>query len=62
MGHECRIENSSAVCYEVNNELWVKEYADSGNKEGRTYQVKFCPECGYTISYKQVLYLIHEYS
>lgn len=46
-GHECYITGSSAVCIERNNELWVKEYADRTMREGRTYRVNFCPECGH---------------
>ncbi len=44
--HQCRIEGSSAVCFEREGEYWVKEYNDYENPEGRTYRVKFCPECG----------------
>ena len=46
MSHRCQIGESSVVCFEERNELWVKEYADGRMPEGRTYQVKFCPECG----------------
>lgn len=49
MSHKCQIEGSSAACFEDNNELWVKEYADGRQTEGRTYPVKFCPECGFKI-------------
>lgn len=49
MTHQCRIENSSAICFEEENELWVKEYDDGRQREGRTYPVKFCPECGFKI-------------
>lgn len=47
--HKCRIDGSSAACFEVNGELWVKEYADGLQSEGRTYPVKFCPECGFKL-------------
>lgn len=47
MSHRCQIEGSSAACFEEKNELWVKEYADGCRPEGRTYPVKFCPECGF---------------
>lgn len=49
MSHRCYIDGSSAVCIEHNGELWVKEYADGREREGRTYNVKFCPECGFKI-------------
>jgi hypothetical protein len=49
MSHRCQIQGSSAACFEENNELWVKEYADGRQTEGRTYRVKFCPECGFEI-------------
>lgn len=49
MSHRCRIGDSSVACFEQNNELWVKEYADGYQQEGRTYPVKFCPECGFKI-------------
>lgn len=49
MTHQCKIENSSAVCFEEGNELWIKEYDDGRQREGRTYPVKFCPECGFKI-------------
>ena len=47
MSHRCQIDGSSGACFEERNELWVKEYADGYQKEGRTYRVKFCPECGF---------------
>lgn len=47
MAHQCRIDIGSLICYEVDNEFWVKEYATSGLNEGRTYRVNFCPECGF---------------
>lgn len=49
MSHQCRFEDSNTVCFEINNELWVKEYADGRQREGRTYKVNFCPECGFKI-------------
>lgn len=49
MSHRCQIDGSSAACFEVKNELWIKEYADGRQTEGRTYRVKFCPECGFKI-------------
>lgn len=45
--HRCYIDGSSAACFEESGELWVKEYADGNQREGRTYKVNFCPECGY---------------
>jgi len=45
--HRCYIDGSSAGCFEVNGELWVKEYSDGNQREGRTYKVNFCPQCGY---------------
>lgn len=53
MSHKCNIEGSSAACFEIRNELWVKEFADGPKAEGRTYKVKFCPECGYQILEKR---------
>jgi len=49
MSHRCQIEGSSTACFEHKNELWVKEYADGYQQEGRTYRVNFCPECGFKI-------------
>lgn len=52
MSHRCIFRNSNTVCFEIDNELWVKEYVDNVNgiqKEGRTYEVNFCPECGFQI-------------
>lgn len=50
MSHRCQIEESSIVCYEEKNELWVKEYNGVlRQNEGRTYRVNFCPECGFKI-------------
>jgi hypothetical protein len=46
MGHRCQIEGSSTACFEVEGELWVKEYADGREREGRTYRVNYCPQCG----------------
>jgi hypothetical protein len=43
------IEGSSTACFEHKDELWVKEYADGYQQEGRTYRVNFCPECGFKI-------------
>lgn len=45
--HQCYIDGSSAACFEEEGELWVKEYADGNQREGRTYKVNFCPQCGY---------------
>jgi len=50
MVHKCYIDGSSAACFEHDGELWVKEFADGNQKEGRTYPVKFCPQCGHTIN------------
>lgn len=44
--HRCYIEGSSAVCIEQDGHLWVKEYADGNQREGRTYRVGYCPQCG----------------
>ncbi len=49
MTHECFITGSSAICIERNDELWVKEYQSASQREGRTYRVNFCPECGYCL-------------
>lgn len=49
MSHRCQIDGSSAACFEEANELWIKEYADGYQREGRTYKVKFCPECGFKL-------------
>lgn len=51
MSHQCIIQGSSAVCFEKGNELWVKEYYDGTEREGRTYKVNFCPECGFKKPY-----------
>lgn len=45
--HRCQIDGSSAACFEIEGELWVKEYDDGHQREGRTYKVNFCPQCGY---------------
>lgn len=47
--HNCRDLGSSIVCFERENELWVKEYSDRERPEGRTYKVNNCPFCGYFI-------------
>jgi hypothetical protein len=47
MGHKCLFEDNTTVCLEINNELWVKEYENK--RQGRTYRVNFCPECGFKI-------------
>lgn len=52
MDHKCLIEGSSACCIEVKGELWVKEFANGLQSEGRTYPVKFCPECGFKLPEK----------
>jgi hypothetical protein len=45
--HHCNKRGVSCVCLErPNGEFWVKEYGDGKQKEGRTYQVNFCPWCG----------------
>lgn len=49
MSHQCRSQDSSTVCLQIGNELWVKEHADISQREGRTYKVNFCPECGFKI-------------
>lgn len=49
MSHKCYIDGSSAACFEHCGELWVKEYSDGRQREGRTYKVNFCPECGFKI-------------
>lgn len=55
MGHSCRIEGSSTACFEHSGELWVKEYGDGRQKEGRTYKVNFCPECGFKLPARKSL-------
>lgn len=45
--HMCRSSSSSVACYEVNGELWMKEFSTDRKSEGRTYEVSFCPFCGY---------------
>ena len=49
MSHHCILDNSAIVCFEINNQLWVKECSDFGQQEGKTYQVNFCPECGFKL-------------
>ena len=44
--HRCQIEGSSTVCFDHDGELWVKEYNDGIQGEGRTYRVNYCPQCG----------------
>ncbi len=45
--HHCNMRGISCVCFQnPNGEFWVKEYNDGKQKEGRTYQVNFCPWCG----------------
>lgn len=48
-GHEhyCNVSGCNVVCFERENELWVKEYCAPNEKEGRTYMVFHCPWCGY---------------
>ena len=55
MGHRCKIEQSSCVCFEHDGELWVKEYNDGIQSEGRTYRVNYCPQCGQMSNSKRVL-------
>lgn len=46
--HMCRASSSSVACFETRSgELWVKEYSTQHEPEGRTYEVSFCPFCGY---------------
>jgi len=59
MTHQCRIDGSSAVCIEVDGKLWVKEHADSKQREGRTYAVSFCPECGFKLPTKSFFNFLH---
>lgn len=50
MTHTCYIGANSGICFQIGNELWVKEYNDGSRKQdGRTYKVNFCPECGFKI-------------
>jgi hypothetical protein len=45
--HHCNLHSLSCACFErENGEFWIKEYSNSKEKEGRTYQVSFCPWCG----------------
>lgn len=45
--HSCNFHAFSCACFERDNgEMWVKEYSNTKQKEGRTYQVNFCPWCG----------------
>lgn len=59
MTHQCRIDGSSTVCIEVDGKLWVKEYADGLQREGRTYAVSFCPECGFKLPTKSYFNFLH---
>jgi hypothetical protein len=47
--HCCNVLSHNMVCFEHDNELWVKEYHDGEDKlpEGRTYKVNYCPWCGH---------------
>ena len=46
--HYCKVSTSNVVCFERENDLWVKEYGGpNGKPEGRTYMVFHCPWCGY---------------
>ena len=51
MSHRCVIGESSVVCFEESNTLWVKELYEWNciEKGGKAYQVNFCPICGFTI-------------
>lgn len=59
MSHRCLIEGSSTACFEDSGELWVKEYGDGCEKEGRTYRVNFCPECGFKPPKKDLFNFLH---
>ena len=49
MSHNCKIEGRSNICFEFNDQLWIKEYDYGTQREVRTYKVNFCPECGFKI-------------
>jgi hypothetical protein len=53
MTHRCNIYGSSAACVEIDGNLWVKEFCNSRENEGRTYMVNFCPECGFKLPRKK---------
>ena len=59
MNHKCFIDESNVCCIEVDGQLWVKEFADGIQKEGRTYLVKFCPECGFELPDKGFFNFLH---
>lgn len=45
--HSCNRHTASCACFErADGELWIKEYSNSTQLEGRTYQVNYCPWCG----------------
>ena len=44
--HCCRFGYASVACFSMCGELWVKEYANGKEREGRTYRVDYCPFCG----------------
>lgn len=46
-GHYCNITLCNMVCFEREDDLWVKEYCGPDEKEGRTYMVFHCPWCGF---------------
>jgi hypothetical protein len=50
MNHEC-IVNDHSHCNEINGNLYIHTRYDnvSGHIEYISYQVNFCPECGYNI-------------
>ena len=59
MSHKCQIDGSNAACFDVNGELWVKEYSYGNEREGRTYKVNFCPKCGFKIPEKKFFSFLH---
>lgn len=53
--HHCNIRAISCVCLQrPDGEFWVKEYGNDIQREGRTYQVNYCPWCG--VKAKKTIY------
>jgi len=45
--HHCNLRSLNTVCFErPDGKLWVKEYCHGQIKEGRTFEVGYCPFCG----------------
>lgn len=44
--HNCVIPEAGIACYQEGDDLWIKEYHYHTGREGRTYQVNYCPMCG----------------